>query len=93
MIMIPLRDVPRRERRLLYCTDPEVLPSRRPFEHLDLLEAINRSLSGHGESVDLIWPAEPSGQDSPDEPIGLIQRSQANGHFRSQTNDHFVPGA
>ena len=55
-MLIQLRDVPRRERHLLYCTDRElvspVLSPPRPSRTARVLAALNRSLAVHGEAID-----------------------------------------
>lgn len=57
MTIVPLRDVPRYERHLLFCSKPT--RSRRnqvPVRNNDLA-AINRSLAVHDDCVASTWPA------------------------------------
>ncbi|OQY96068.1 MAG: hypothetical protein B6D36_19785 [Planctomycetes bacterium UTPLA1] len=61
MILVPLRDVPRRERHLLFCSDPEVRGGRPASSTITGLDAINRTLAAHGEAVDAMWPTSPFG--------------------------------
>ena len=62
-MMIELRDVPCRERHLLFCTslkeiEPlQQLPECRTLAPTLLIPAINRSLAIHGEVVGRTWPA------------------------------------
>jgi len=61
MILVPLRDVPRRERHLLFCSDPEVRCHPPVSPSISLFDAINRTLAAHGEGVDAMWPTSPFG--------------------------------
>lgn len=63
-MFVNLRQVPRRERRLLFCTDPALRPGPVPFaEPLDPLAAISRSLGALGESVGELWPSDGTSDD------------------------------
>ena len=63
-MLIELRQVPRRERHLLFCTDPALRPGRVPFaEPVDPLAAISRSLAALGESIGELWPIEAASDD------------------------------
>ena len=58
MMIVSLKDVPRYERHLLFCT--ALAPTyRRPRQRRSLthVAAINRSLRIHGDGVSRTWPA------------------------------------
>lgn len=63
-MFIRLRQVPRRERHLLYCTDPAL---RRgyvpPADAVDPISAMGRSLAAFGESIGELWPSDGTSDD------------------------------
>lgn len=60
MMIVPLRDVPRRERHLLFCTKLVRSRTRRRQPRSTHLAAINRSLAAHGDGVATTWTIGPS---------------------------------
>ena len=63
-MIIDLRQVPRRERHLLFCTDPALrrgyIP---PTEPVDPISAMGRSLAAFGESIGELWSSDGTSDD------------------------------
>ena len=63
-MLISLRQVPRRERHLLFCTDPALRRGHVPsIESLDPISAMCRSLAAIGESIGELWPSDAASDD------------------------------
>ena len=59
MMIVNLKDIPRDERHLLFCSRAARLPRpTRPRPPLTHVAAINRSLQVHGDGVSRTWPID-----------------------------------